>query len=253
MLTAVVIDDDEIQIHILINLLTKLPSFEIKISGTANNLEDGVKLINNTQPDIVFLDINMPEKNGLEIFNEFQFPSFKIIFCTSFKQYALEAIKKETAGYLLKPVDLIELQETLQKVTKELSQEQKQLQLADKINILNTPEMSGENIMFDVVNGFIMWNTRNIEYCYANQSYSVLVTYANKEIVITKTLKELQKILPKNQFYRTHKSFLVNIYYIRKFVHAKDSYVVLKSGIKIPVSVRLTSDITNDITQKMIM
>ena len=253
MLTAVIIDDDEIQIRILINLLTKLPSFEIKISGTANNLEDGVKLINNIQPDIVFLDINMPDKNGLEIFHEFKFPSFKIIFCTSFMQYALEAIKKETAGYLLKPVDLIELQETLQKVTKELFQEQKQLQLADKINILNTPEMSGENIMFDVANGFIMFNTRNIQYCYANQSYSILVTYDNKEIVITKSLKDLQKILPENQFCRTHKSFLINIYYLRNFIHAKESYVVLKSGIKIPVSVRMTSVITNDITQKMIM
>lgn len=96
-----------------------------------------------------------------------------------------------------------------------------------------------------------MLNTRNIEYCYANQSYSVIVTYTKKEILIAKSLKELQDMLPQKQFYRTHKSYLVNIYYIRKYVHAKESFVLLKSGEKIPVSVRVTSSISKDIIDKM--
>ena len=252
MLSTVIIDDDEIAIFVLVNLLNKLASFDIKIAGTATNLEDGVELIKRTQPDIIFLDINMPGKNGMEIFNEFQPPRFKIIFCTAYQQYAIDALKKSACGYLLKPVDFIELQEILQKVSKELLQEQKQLQLEDTINILSTPEISGVNIMLDVENGFIMCNTRNIEYCYANQSYSVVVTNTKNEILVTKSLKELQEILPQNQFYRTHKSFLVNIYYIRKFVRAKESYVLLKSGVKVPVSVRISFVISKDITKKLI-
>lgn len=252
MLRVVIIDDEETAIYLLSNFLGNLSSFEVKIIGTALNLEDGVELIKKTQPDIVFLDIKMPRRNGLEIYNEFKSPPFKIIFCSSYQQYALDVLKKSANGYLLKPVDFIELRDTLQVVSSELIQEQQKLQLEDKINLMSTPEMSGKNIMIDVENGFIIGNTRNIEYCYANQSYSVMVTYTQNEIVVTKSLKELQEILPQNQFVRTHKSYLVNIFYIRKFVHTKDSYVVLKSGIKIPVSVRITPSIKKDIEKKLL-
>jgi two-component system LytT family response regulator len=116
---------------------------------------------------------------------------------------------------------------------------------------MNAPEMSGENIVFDTDNGFIMLNTCNIEYCYANTSYAYVVSYAKKEIIVSKSLKELQEMMPANQFYRTHKSYVINIYYIRKYVHAKESYVLLKSGTKVPVSVRITSSITKDIIKML--
>jgi len=251
MLTTAIIDDDEIATFVLINLLKKLSSFEIQIAGTASNLLDGLELIKKTHPDLVILDINLPGKNGLEIFNEFKLPFFKIIFCTAYKQYAIDVLRMTSCGYLLKPVDFMELREAIQRVCLELSREQKQIQLEDKLNFLSTPEMQGENIIFDVENGFIMLNTRNIEHCYANQSYSVIVTYTKKEIIIAKSLKEVEEMLPEKQFYRTHKSYLVNIYYIRKYVHAKESFVVLKGGDKIPVSVRVASNISKDIIQKM--
>jgi two-component system, LytTR family, response regulator len=250
MLSTVIIDNEEIAIHELVDLLNKLSSFEIKVIGIASNLNDGVALIKKTRPDIVFLDVNIPGKNGLEIFNEFKHPYFKIIFCTADPNYAIAALKHSASGYLLKPVDFFELREALQKVSKEFIREQQRLQLEDQLNILSTPEMSGEYIMVAIENGFILENSRNIEYCYANQSYSIVVKHTKTEILVTKSLKELQEILPENQFYRTHKSFLVNIFYIRKFVHAKESYVLLKSGVKIPVSVRVTSSITNDIKNK---
>jgi two-component system, LytTR family, response regulator len=251
MLKTIIIDDDEIAIFVLINLLNKLESFEIQIAGTATNLVDGFGLIRNTYPDLVILDINMPGNSGLEIFNEFKNPHFKIIFCTAFQQYAIDVLRIQSCGYLLKPVDFMELREAIQKACVELSLEEKQMQLEEKLNFLSTPEMQGENVIFDTENGFLMFNTRNIEYCYANQSYCYIVTYTKKEILIAKSLKEIQDMLPDRQFYRTHKSYLVNIYYIRKYVHARESFVILKSGDKIPVSVRVASNISKDIIQKM--
>jgi two-component system, LytTR family, response regulator len=251
MLTTVIIDDDEIAIKILENLLKRLTSFDIHIVGKALSLDEGVALINKLNPDLVFLDINMPGKTGLEIFNEFTPPDFKIIFCTAFQQYAIDVLRIAACGYLLKPLDFMELRDAVQKVSLELQKEQKFLQLEDKINSMNAPEMHGENIVFDTENGFIMLNTRNIEYCYANISYSYVVSYANKEIIVSKSLKELQEMMPANQFYRTHKSYFINIYYIRKFLRAKESYVLLKSGTKIPVSVRVASSITKDIIKML--
>lgn len=250
MLTTIIIDDDEIAIFRLIKLLNNLSSYEIQIKGTALNLSDGVELIKKIRPDLVFLDINMSGKNGLEIFNEKDLPSFKIIFCTAYEQYAIDVIKNTQCGYLLKPIDFLELKEAVQKVSQYLSREQKHLLLEEKMHYMNLLEMPGGDILFDEANGFVKFNTRNIEYCYASQSYSVIVFFDKKEVVISKSLKALQSMLPEHQFHRTHKSYLVNIYHIRKYFHAKESYVLLKGGIKIPVSVRAVSSIVEDIQQK---
>ena len=250
MLTTIIIDDDAIAIFRLTKLLNNLSSYEIQIKGTGLNLADGIELIKETQPDLVFLDICMSGKNGLEIFNEFKPPFFKIIFCTAYEQYAIDVLKNIPCGFLVKPIDFLELKEAVQKVSKELSREQKHLLMEEKMNYLNLLEIPGENILFDEVNGFIKLNTRNIEYCYASQSYSIIVFFDKKEVLISKSLKELQSLLPENQFHRTHKSYLVNIYHIRKYFHAKESYVLLKCGIKIPVSVRAASTIVEDVKRK---
>lgn len=249
MLTSIIVDDEQDSIDVLTALLANFTSFDIKQAGFANNLEDGIALINSVRPDIVFLDIDLPGKNGLAIYDHFKDPDFKIIFTTAYQQYAIEALKKSAFDYLLKPINIIELKETLSKIIRQIEKEQRQMELEDKVNFLSAVEMTGVNILLDVESGFIMENTRNIEYCIADQSYSIVVTLAKKEIVVTKSLKLLQEILPANQFYRTHKSYLVNIFYIRKFIRTNESYVQMKSGKKIPVSVRTSAHITDDIKQ----
>lgn len=246
---AVIIDNEKEAILLLVELLTDFTS--VKIVGTASNLDDGVKLIRSTKPEIVFMDIHLPGKNGLEIYNEFKPPHFKIIFCTAHQQYAIDALGKSASGYLLKPVDSAHLEESLRKVFDELMREHQQVDLEEQINVLSSSEIPGENILIDVEHGFIMKNTSNIEYCYAKNSYAVVVLNSQKEFVVPKSLKELQEILPEKQFYRTHKSFLVNIYYIQKFVRGKENYLLLSGGVKIPVSVRVTSVISKDIRRKL--
>ena len=253
MYSAVIIDDEEDGIHVLVQFLSEFTSVKVKVAGTATNLDEGIQIIRNTNPEIVFLDIDMPGKNGMAIYNYFNEPAFKIIFVTAYKQYAIDALNHSASGYLLKPISFIDLQELLVKVTKELNQEQQQRELDDRINLLSSAEMTGKNIILDVENGFIMENTRNIEYCYANQSYSVVVLHTKKEIVVTKPLKSLQELLPPNQFYRTHKSYLVNVFYIRKFFRGNESYVILKSGAKIAVSVRTSAIISNDIKKMLLL
>jgi two-component system, LytTR family, response regulator len=253
MYSAVIIDDEEDGIHVLVQFLSEFTTVKVKVAGTATNLDEGIQIIRNTNPEIVFLDIDMPGKNGMAIYNYFNEPAFKIIFVTAYKQYAIDALNHSASGYLLKPISFIDLQELLVKVTKELNQEQQQRELDDRINLLSSAEMTGKNIILDVENGFIMENTRNIEYCYANQSYSVVVLHTKKEIVVTKPLKSLQELLPPNQFYRTHKSYLVNVFYIRKFFRGNESYVILKSGAKIAVSVRTSAIISNDIKKMLLL
>jgi two-component system LytT family response regulator len=251
MLSVVVIDDELMALNLLAYLLDNFTSIQLKVVGKAMNLTDGIELIKHTQPDLVFLDIEMPDGNGMEIFKHQFSQKTKIVLVTGHDHYAIEAINKSVAGYLLKPVNFLDLQEIIKKVDKLIRLEQQQLELEDRINILGTAEIPGKNLIFDVESGFVMENTRNIEYLTADQSYATIYTHAKREFMVSKSLKELESYLPKNQFYRTHKSYLVNIYYIRKFVKTGESYVLLKSGAKIPVSVRKSSVIFNEIKQML--
>lgn len=247
MLSVVVIDDELMALNLLTYLLDNFTTIQIKVVGKAMNLKDGIELIKHTNPDLVFLDIEMPDGNGMEILDLEVSQKTKIVLVTGHENYAIDAINKSVAGYLLKPVNFPNLQEVIKKVEKMIKAEQQHLELEDRINILGTSEVPGKNLIFDVESGFIVENTKNIEYCTADQSYATIFTHARREFVVSKSLKELEAYLPKNQFYRTHKSYLVNIFYIRKFVRSGESYVLLKSGTKIPVSVRKTSVIFNEI------
>ncbi len=251
MLKAVIIDDKEPDIKLLVKLLTNHSNMKIKISGTASNLTDGVVIIKKTQPDIVFVEINLPGRNGLEIYKLVKSPTFKIIFCAANHENAIEVLKKSASGYLQKPVNNIELQRILHNISDELLKEQKQLQLEDMISLQSCPISTGVNILLEVENGFIIVNTRNIEYCYAKDSCSVVVMNSQKEFLINKSLKDLQAVLIENQFYKPNKTHLANIYYIQKFVRSKENYVVMESGFIIPVSVRLTTNIATYIKGKL--
>ena len=115
-----------------------------------------------------------------------------------------------------------------------------------------TADIVGTSIILDVENGFLVENTRNIEYCYANQAYSGVALLSRREIIVSKPLKYLQELLPEKLFYRVHKSYLINVFFIRKFVKGTESYIILRSGTKIPVSVRISTHISKDL-KKMLL
>ncbi len=252
MYRVVVIDDEKDAVNVLVSLLGNFTSIKLKICGTASNLEEGIEIISQTKPDIVFLDVDMPGQNGLAIYDHFKTPDFKVIFVTAYQQYAIDALKKSASDYILKPINIIELKESLFRITNQIEKEWHHEELTDRINYLNGTGTDGKNIILDIDGGFIMENTSNIEYCYADQAYSVIVTYANQKILVSKSLKQLQDLLPDNQFYRTHKSYLVNIHYIKKFIRANESYILLKSGTRIPVSVRTSAVISKEIKQLLL-
>lgn len=123
MLRTVIIDDEVAPILWLIDLLNAFTL--IDIAGTATNFDEGITLIKVTQPDIVFIDINMPGRSGLEIYNEFEYPDFKIILCTSNQQFTVTELSKSASGYLLKPANINKLHHIFQKVYDEILHEQK--------------------------------------------------------------------------------------------------------------------------------
>ena len=252
MQTAIIINDQDNALHALIGMLSNFNSLQLKITGTGSTLDEGVRLIKQNNPDIVFLDIDQSEQDLNAFYTQFKDPTFKSIFITAYQQQAIEASKNTAFDYLLKPVSLNDLQIILQRIAQQMLIEQKSNEQETKSLNDAQSHAEGTNIIFDVENGFIFENTANIEYCSANQSYALVKLHSGKEILIAKSLKQLAETFPLNTFYRVHKSYLVNIFYIRRFIKAKESYIILKSGLRIPVAVRISPHITKDIKQMIL-
>ena len=200
MLSVVVIDDELCALNLLTFLLNNFTSVQLKVVGKAMNLNEGIELIKRTNPDLVFLDIEMPDGNGMEIFNHQFSQKLKIVLVTGHEHYAIDAINKSVAGYLLKPVNFIDLQNVIKKVDKMIRLEQQHLELEDRINSLCTAEVPGKNLIFDIESGFMLENTRNIEYCTADQSYATIFTYAKREFIVSKSLKSWKHIYLRTNF-----------------------------------------------------
>lgn len=251
MLSAIIIDDEQDCVDALSELLKSFTTIPVKVIGTASRLDEGIKLINTSQPDVVFLDINMPHASGIDIYKYFTQPKFKVIFVTAYMQYAIDALKNSATGYLLKPINFVELNEALRKVSTEIKAEKQIKKLEEKVTELFAPEIPGKNIVLDTERGFIIENTRNIEYCMADQSYSIIFSNIGNKTVVSKPLKHLEEQFPADQFYRTHKSYLVNIHYIRQYVRSTENYVVLASGERIPVSIRKSGEFEENIRKML--
>lgn len=247
MIRALIIDDESDAVSALQKLLRDFVTNPVTLIGSASNLDEGMKIIDKELPDLVFLDINLSGKNGLEIYNYYRNPAFKIIFVTAYEKYAIDALKKSASDYLIKPVNFVELNDSIRKVSEELKVQSKNRELTEKISKESLPSIEGKSIVIDTDSGFTVQNSREIVYCYANESYSTIVCHSGKEVVVSKPLKALEELLPPTHFYRTHKSFLVNIYFIAKYIKGEESYLLLRNGKKIPVSVRKKAKISEEL------
>lgn len=213
-LKAVIIDDEESARNVLSNLLTRFcPS--VLLVGTASNLVDGFKIINDKTPNVVFLDIEMPNYSGFEIVHFIQEINFEIIFVTAYDKYALKAFDVSAVDYLLKPIDIEKLKNSVQKVskiveTKSFVNHYKILEESLKNNEIKNIVISEKGIKKII-------SVADIIAIEANEAYSVIYTI-EQEFVMSKNLKYFENILDDNKhFLRSHKSWIVNKNYIQKY------------------------------------
>jgi len=250
-LKAILIDDEEDALEGLKALLHNFIDTPVHVIATAQDLDKGIMLIRNHAPDVVFLDIDMPGKNGLALYETFSKPRFNVIFTTAYQEYAIDALRNKAVDYLLKPVDFIELKEAIQKIVKNKRAEQRLLALEDQMLQTIPPHMKGKNIMFPVQGGFEIYNTQHIEFVEAEQMYARLTLFSGRSVILSKPLKEIEELLPKDTFLRTHKSFLVNVFYIRKYRKSQKHLVILRSGAEIPVAVRNVSAFLDELHKRL--
>ena len=201
------------------------------------------KAIKAHKPDLVFLDIEMPNKNGFTLLKEIKSIKFEVIFTTSHPKYAIKAIKADALDYLIKPINLRDLTIALRRFeNKKIIQDSSEIKT---IEVKSNNDLI-KKIAFSTDTGYEFINANSILYCEANSNYCRIFCVDGRDILLAKTLKNIhEQLIPTNLFHRIHKSYLVNLNYILRLNKAGSLEVELQNGVKLPVSFRQKENFLN--------
>ena len=223
---SLIIEDELTNINTLKSFLSEYCTGIINIDE-ARTVEEAIPKIKSKSPDLIFLDIELPKKNGFELLNYFPNPTFEIIFTTAYSKYAVRAFRMSAVDYLLKPIDVIQLQEAISKVAQKRQQKQNietYRLLADNLNTLT------KRLAVPVQSGYSFIKVDEIIYCEANRSYTTFYLKANKKLVASKPLKWFETTLSGAGFFRINRSFLINLNYLKTYSRSSGGEVVMESG-----------------------
>ena len=233
---AVIIDDEE-RARRLLKVLVEDNCPQITEIFQANDLPEGVRLINQENPDIVFLDIEMPGYSGIQLLDFFT-PSqinFEIIFTTAYSNYAIKAFELNAVDYLLKPLRDEQLKNAVEKAITQRGKSQVSERLEELKNTLQVSKV--KKIGLPVSNGILFVKLDELILMEADRMYTKVFTTSDDEILVSKPLKFFMDMLEGiSEFYKPHRSFLINLKYIRQYVNQDGGYIVMDNDKRVSIS-----------------
>lgn len=248
MIKAVIIDDEINAQNLLEKTLEKYFPNKFYIVAKCISVDSGIQAIKQYEPELVFLDIQMPEKNGFELFKAFETINFEVIFTTAYNQFAIKAIKRSALDYLLKPINHMDLAEAVKRFDKKNDKNFAQKKLALLLENLNLNDKNISKIAFPTAEGFELIHTNQILYCKAESNYCSIKKIDGSIKLASKTLKYVEELLPPQNFKRVHKSFVINLNYVVRY-HKVNKEIELTNGEKLPVSFRKEEEFISAILQ----
>jgi len=231
-----IIIEDEPKARSSLEMLLETWCPAVSVIGFAVSVKEGIQIIEELNPDLVFLDIKLKDSNGFEILKHFHACNFKIIFTTAFEEYAIKAFKLSALDYLLKPIDADELQEAVQKAIQVFSRENLTSQVKSFLENYDSGQ-KGKTLVLKTTDNIHLVKTEKIIYCESDNNYTRFYLQNKQKILVSKTLKEYEEILEPFHFLRIHQSYLINMSFLEQ-INKRENQVVLADGIKLPVSTR---------------
>ncbi|MGI8891966.1 MAG: LytR/AlgR family response regulator transcription factor [Bacteroidia bacterium] len=239
MIKTIIIDDEARGRDTLKNLLKRY-CFEVEVTGEAGSVLDGFKLINNEAPDLVFLDIEMPGHNGFDLLEMFKEIPFKVIFTTAYDKYAIKAIKYSALDYLLKPIDIDELILSISRVnnTKKDAGQAKYDVLFNNIK----SENKRKKVAIPDIEGLVFIYLDEIVRCESDSNYTYIHLINKKRITASRTLRDFEELFSEENFFRVHRSHLINLEHLKKYIKGEGGFAVMADDSKVEVSRRKKSE-----------
>ncbi len=233
---SIIIDDEAKSAESLKILLTDFCE-NVEVSATCQSISQGVEAIKQNSPDVVFLDINLQRETGFDLFKHFSNVPFDVIFTTAFSEYAIKAFRYAAIDYLLKPIDIAELQESVKKVEHRMVGNLNS-RLENLFRDLKSQKQEFLKLALPTLEGLVFINVDDINYCEASSNYTTFFLLGGQKYIVSKTLKEYDELLSDRNFFRIHNTYLINIKAIKKYVKGDGGYVIMENDISLDVSKR---------------
>jgi two-component system, LytTR family, response regulator len=235
MIKAVLIDDEKNALEMLEwQLQTYCP--QVQITALCHTADDGIAAIQKNAPNLIFLDIEMPRKNGFEVILHFPEPPFEVIFTTAYDQFALKAFKYAALDYLLKPIDAEELIAAVQRYEKKQHHPEFKEQLEILLQQYQQPQLAPGKLSFATQEGIVFVKPESIVHCESFRNYTTLFFTDKSKLTNSKTLKEVEDLLQPYGFFRVHQSHLINLQQVSRYVKAEGGYIEMSNGFQVPIS-----------------
>lgn len=235
---TLIIDDESNGRDILVALLEKFcPSLDIL--GTAENADVARELIDSLKPQLVFLDINMPGKTGFELLQQFESIDFEVIFVTAHDNFALKAFKFSAIDYILKPIDLEDLKTAVKKAEEKLAFKGKPNERYNEfLNNIKNIQNPFDKLGLATRDGLIFIKISDIIRCESDVNYTWFYLEKGEKILASKTLKDFEEMLDEYNFYRIHKSHLINLAHLKRYIKGEGGSVIMSDNSEVEVSRR---------------
>lgn len=241
---AVIVDDEPGNIETLRILLGRYCS-DISVVEAFSDPQKAIPGIEKAAPDLLFLDIEMPYYNAFDILDSFPEINFEVIFVTAFNNYALKAIKYAAIDYLLKPVNIDELVNSVARAKRQITLRRQEVNIRVKglLQNLKQADESSHKIALATLTGFEVEESANILYFEAEGTYSKIHMMNGKVKVVARSLKDFEEILSSKEFIRVHHSFLVNARHVMRYVKGRGGKLKMINGDEVEVSVRKRQEV----------
>ncbi|HYQ57349.1 MAG TPA: LytTR family DNA-binding domain-containing protein [Draconibacterium sp.] len=240
MIKSIIVDDEKNGRENLAGIL-KQHCQNVELIGVANSVETAIQLIRQENPQLVFLDIEMPKANGFQLLEHFTRIDFEVIFITAYDNYAIKAIRFSAADYILKPINFKELTAAVEKVSERIRSREEN----DRIRVLHSNIIQPENPRLGLPTGdrieFV--EAKMIIHCKGEGNYTHIYLHDGNHLLVAKTLIEFEDLLREYDFVRTHKSHLVNLKHVRAWLKNEGGMLQLSNGDKVAVSRRRKDEV----------
>lgn len=233
-LRAIIIDDEQKGINTLKILIEKHIE-GVKIVAESTKASEGITLIENYKPEIVFLDINMPEMDGFELLEKLSWKKFNLVFTTAHQEFGLKAIKNNAVDYLLKPIDYQDIQIAIAKIRANIEKDKNHFDYSALLNTINQTQK--KRIVINSKSGVESIEVNEIVCLESLSNYTQIYLDDSLTILTSKTLKEfdLQLCQPNTNFMRVHNSYVINLHKVSRYLK-DDENIVLTNGKLIPLA-----------------
>ena len=236
MIRTIIIEDEPISRETLSLMLGRFAS-DIEIIDSCSSPAEGILSIHKNNPDLVFLDIQMPKMNGFEMLKQIQPINFEVIFTTAYDQFAINAIRISALDYLLKPIDADELGDAISKFKDLRNNKNSSLRLESLLNNFSHPNPLDKTITISSVEGISFIKMSDILRLEASGRYTTFHLTSGQKIIVSRTLGDFEEILTANQFFRIHDAHIINLNYLEKF-HKGNNTVILADKCELSVARR---------------